>query len=350
MKKTLALALGASVVALVATLGLKAPAQSSTASTFAAKIPLNEWTAVAQQKGWLQAEFAKHGATTELVDVTAMGAEAALLDKGGLHFAFRMQYPALLHKLNGLDAEIIWLSEKAQPRRNTIVVPKDSPVKSVADLKDKKLGVWRVSCPYFSAYELLKAKGVPIDTQLAKGAVRHENIQGPASTAALLAGRLDALSLHPSTALAAPLYTEKIIKEVSASLPNGVYLNGGGRTSIFAIKGFAKQRPELVKAFLSVRDKTVKWILKNPDEAAGIVSKELRIPKYVAKFMITDDSSYSFAPGESDYKDAIQSLKLFQDWGIKNGDDFLTKKHLSDAQIEAFVDRRFFKGGQYSIY
>lgn len=342
--------LGTALLALVIILGLRATVQSAADAAVATKIPLNEWTAVAQSKGWLQEEFRKYNATTELIDITAMGAEAVLLDKGGLHFAFRMQYPALLHKLNGLDAEIVWISEKAPPRRNVLVALKDSPINSVHALQGKKLGAWRISCPYFSAFELLKIKGVPLDTALQKGAVRHENIQGSAATNALLAGKIDSLSLHPSTVLAAPLYTEKIIKEISTSLPNGVYLNGGGRTSIFAIKGFAWRRPDLVKAFLTVREKTIKWILGNPDEAAGIIAREMRIPKYVAKFMITDDSSYSFAPGEPDWKEAVQSIKLFQEWGIKNGDDFLTKKHLTDAQIETFVDRRFFKGGQYSVY
>jgi ABC-type nitrate/sulfonate/bicarbonate transport system substrate-binding protein len=128
---------------------------------FVAKIPLMEWTAVAAQKGWLQEEFARYGAKTELVDEGAVssaknGVEASLLYTGGLHFASRMQYPALLHRINGLDAVVIWEAGRVSPRQNVLLVLKDAPIHSVQDLKGKNLGSWRVSCMYFSAYEMLK--------------------------------------------------------------------------------------------------------------------------------------------------------------------------------------------------
>jgi sulfonate transport system substrate-binding protein len=347
MKNLLLLGVFALVVTVSST-ALSAPNKG-----FVAKIPLSEWTAVASQKGWLQEEFARYGAKVELVDVTAMkiqGVEASLLDKGDLHFAFRMQYSSLQHKLNGLDAVVVWQSGRAPVRRNTIVVLKDSPANSVNDLKGKKLGAWRISCPYFSAFEIFKVKGVPLDTDSKRGEVRNVNISAFAANQAFLAGKVDALTIHPSSYTATPLYTQNLIKEVSASIPSGVYVNGGGRTSVFSTKEFAQEHPELVKAFLVVGEKTKKWILKNPDAAASIISRELRIPKHVAKFGIVDSSSYNYVTGESDWKSAVNSIKLFQDWAVQNGDDFLTKKSLTQAQIEKFVDRRFFKGGQFSIY
>jgi sulfonate transport system substrate-binding protein len=32
---------------------------------------------------------------------------------------------------------------------------------------------------------------------------------------------------------------------------------------------------------------------------------------------------------------------------VKNGDDFYSAKPLTDQQVNAFVDRRFFAGGEY---
>ena len=328
-------------------------ALSATKKGIAVKIPLIEWTAVASQKGWLQEEFGKYGATTELVDVNALkipGVEASLLDKGDLNFAFRMQYPALQHKLNGLDAVVVWQSGTAPVRRNTLVVLKDAPINSVSDLKGKKAGIWRVSCPYFSAFEIFKNGGAPLDTDLKKGDVRFVNTSWFAANQALLAGKLDTISVHPSSYTATPLYTQNLVKEIATSVPNGAYVSGGGRTSIFAARDFAREHPELVKAYISAYEKTRKWILANPDAASTIIARELRLPKHVAKFGIVDSSSYNYVPGEKDWQSAVNSIKNFQEWAVQNGDDFLAKKRLSQAQIEQFVDRRFFRGGAYSIY
>ena len=351
MKTKMKIGLFIGVVALVVT--ASGMALSATKRALVVKIPLNSWTAVAAQKGWLQEEYAKYGAKIEIVDVGALkipGVEASLLDKGELDFAFRMQYPSLQHKLNGLDAVIVWQSQDANVRRNTLVVLKDSPINKLSDLKGKVLGSWRISCPYFSAFEIFKVGKLPIDSELEKGEVRNINIQGTAATSALLGGKVDTLTVHPQGATTAALYTQGIVKEVARSVPGGVYVRGGGRTSIFSTRKFASEHPELVKAFLTVREKASAWILKHPDEAATIVARETRIPKHVAKFGIVDSSSYDFVAGDPDHRRAVDSIKLFQDWAIKNNDDFLKKKNLSYAEIERFVDKRFFKGGQYSIY
>lgn len=315
------------------------------------KLPLVEWTVVAAQKGWLKEEFGKYNSTVELVDVGKVaGVEASLLDRGDMHFAFRMQYPSLQHKLNGLDCVVVWQSKDAPPRRNTIVALKDnSSVNTIADLKGKNLGSWRISCPYFSAYEVLNLWNTPLDTDLHKGDVRFVNITGTAQTSAFLAGKLDAISVHPGANTYSALYTQGLVKEVSASITNGVYLRGGGRTSWFADRKFTLQHPELVVAFLTAYEKTRHWVVENPEAASTIIARELRLPRHVADYVIRDNSSYSFVDGTPSYDDAVNSIKLFQKWGIENGDDFLIKKSLTDKQIEAFIDKRFFEGGEYFV-
>ena len=85
----------------VAASGIALSAANKENKGFVTKIPLNTWTVVAAQKGWLQEEFAKYGAKTQIVDLGALsvpGAEASLLEKEEMHFAFRRN-PALPYKI-----------------------------------------------------------------------------------------------------------------------------------------------------------------------------------------------------------------------------------------------------------
>jgi len=351
---TLLLAAGNRTFATDAVVHTTAVAPAKRNSDREAKLPLNEWTVVAAQKGWLQEEFSKYGAKTELVDVARMGntgVEAALLDRGDLHFAQRMQYPSLQHKLNGLDCVIVWQSGDAPPRRNVIVVLKDSPINTVEDLKGKHLSAGRISCPYFSAFEVLKKHGLEIDNDYKRGDVRFINsISTAGQVSGFLAGKFEALSIHPGASAYTPLETQGLVKEVSASLEGGYYLTGGGRTSYFVPRDWANQNPDLVKAFLVVYAKARRWILDNPDESANIIARELREPKHVALYNIKDNSSYMFVAGQPSYDDAVTAINRFQKWAIENGDDFLKKKSLSDQQVRSFVDKRFFEGGDYFVY
>jgi sulfonate transport system substrate-binding protein len=337
--------------------GVALAVTTSSVATAAAKkdtvyVPLNVWTAVALNKGWLQEEYAKVNTKVEAVDTSAMkipGVEASLLEKGELHFVNCMGYVSIQHKLNGLDSVAVWGSKLPHPRRSTTIVLKDSPANKLADLKGKNLGGWRISCPYFATYEALKEHGVQQDTEYQKGDVRYTNIAPAAQVSALLGGKIDALSVHASGATISPLYTQGLVKELETVSTKSTYVNGAGRSIIFTLREFAEKSPEKVRPFIVAYERSQKWIKANPDAAAAIAARELRIPKHIAKFSIVDDSQLQFTEAERDRSKIIASYNLFQSWGIKNGDDFLKKKNLNQKQLEAFVDKRFFAGGQYEI-
>jgi ABC-type nitrate/sulfonate/bicarbonate transport system substrate-binding protein len=317
-------------------------------------IPQNSWTVVAARLGWLQQEYAKFGSGVSLVDpgTTALvGAEASLLDRGDLHFAFRMIYPALVHKSNGLDARIVWLSTKSDVFKTPLIALKDSPINSAADLKGKTFASGRVGCGWSAPYETLLKAGVPLDTNDKKGAVRYSNVSNTnATVSALLAGQIDATATHVAIPQWASGVTQGLYKVIARTPDDGVYVNNAGRTAIFALSSFAEEHPELVKAFLTVQLRTIAWIQANPDQAAAIVARDLRIPVYVAKYSLFDAAGYDLLGGETSYDAAVASLKTFQAWYRANGDDILAKHWLDDATIASFVDRRFFKGGAFSSY
>jgi sulfonate transport system substrate-binding protein len=62
-----------------------------------------------------------------------------------------------------------------------------------------------------------------------------------------------------------------------------------------------------------------------------------------------DESTIGWSWGVPDAQDVVDSIKRFQSWNIANKDPFYTRHHLSDKEIEAFVDKRFFVGGEYFV-
>ena len=318
------------------------------------KLPLGAWTVVALDQGFLQEEYGKLGTKVELVDPGTnqlVGTESALLDRGGLAIAQRMMYPATVQKANGIDASIVWLSGKSSGDRTPILALKDSNLRSVADLDGKTLGSGRIGCGWTSPKEILETAGVPLDSPVKPGAVRFTNISNVvAQNAALLSGKIDATGIHVALPEAAALWLSGQVKVIGRSPEDGVYVNAAGRVAYFAIRGFADSHPQAIRAFLKARERTEAWVRDHTDEAAKIIARETRVPVEIARFTITDPSSFEFMAGEPSPVVAVDSIKAFQKWYIDHGDDILAHSHLSDEAIETFVDRKFFKGGQYSVY
>jgi sulfonate transport system substrate-binding protein len=319
------------------------------------KIGLSQVPAIAAQKGWLKEEFAKYNATFELVDTTAFGnsgTTAALYDRGDLHMGQSMMNGALQNRAQGLDNVFFWQSRNVKPARAVTLVLKDSRYYTPDDLKGKTLASSLTSCPYYAGVESLRDKGVSVDNEWSKGDLRYLNITNQtAGVAALLAGRFDVAAWHPQTA--ATLYVQEQVREITQAVPGGIYTDAGGRSAWSTTKAFARDNPDLIRAFLSVWDKTVRWLYANNgsnlNEAATIVSRALRQSKSIALFNLKGDSQTGYEYGVTDWQDAVDAIKKFWKYQIAHRDPFFTKHQISDKEIELLVDKRFYSGGEYFV-
>jgi ABC-type nitrate/sulfonate/bicarbonate transport system substrate-binding protein len=338
-------------------LGLFGALQSAGADVLpSVNLQLSPWTAIARAKGIFKDEFDKVG--TREVNLIAsggaelVGAETAAVSKGAISIAQRMIYPATVHRANGLDGVIVWASEPSNRYRAPILAAaSNKEVNTLADLDGKKFGSSRISCYWSAPFEALNSVGLPLDTRQKKGRVRYESIDNPTvAIAGVISGALDATTVHLAAGNATGAWLSGKLKVVGHSPDDGVYVNHAGRVTYFAKREFANKYPDAVKAFLAARERTMAWTLDNVDEAAKIVAKELRLPVEVAKFQITHKGQWDFMAGESNADRARNSIKTFQAWYINQGDDILAERRLSEAQVDAFVDGRFFVGGSHSIY
>lgn len=319
-------------------------------------LQLTPWTVVAQDKGFFKEEFDKIG--TKKINLIAsgaaelVGAESAAVNGGALAIAQRMIYPATVHRANGLDGVIIWASEPSNRYRAPILARADNDsIKSVADLDGKKFGSSRISCYWSSPFEILTKAGLPFDSREKEGRVRYTSIDNSAvAIASVLSGATDATTAHLAAGAFTGAWLSGKLKVVGRSPDDGVYVNNAGRVTYFARRDFVNKYPEVVKAFLAARERTREWAYDHVDEAAEIVARDTRVPVEVAKFQITHAGEWEFMAGEPNADRARSAIKAFQAWYIANGDDILSERKLTDAQIDAFIDGRFFAGGNYSIY
>jgi len=320
--------------------------EGTAASPRVAKIALNEVTIVAEKKGWLKEEFDKNGASAKLVPCS-VGVVPALMDRGDVDIANSMAGHSFIQLLNGFNPVIVWQSSDVDPRTVVIVVLKDSPIKSLADLKGKTLGVAQWTCGYYAAYESMNHVNLPLDTKLVPGQVRYLNLnEGRSMSTLLLSGKVDAVAAHPIGL--APLYLQGVIRDLGTAVPKGKFVHGD-RIVYFSPPRWTRENPDLIRAFIRVQEKSVIWIRSHPSEAAEIVGKALRQPKEIVEAQFREAGNHRLFLPETDYAAAIESFKSFQKLALSNSDGLITeaRKNLTDKQVEELFDRRFFRGGEY---
>jgi sulfonate transport system substrate-binding protein len=247
------------------------------------------------------------------------------------------------------SSDLVWAGGPSHVRRATTIVRAKSTAKTLADLKGKNLGAHRLGCPYFATYEALLNVGLQLDTEKQKGDVRYVNITGQPAFLALQSGDIEALATHPAIPEVSVLLERGLIREIGTAVPKGQYVTNGGRALVVTTRRYAEQNPDLIQAYLRLYDRARRYIVDENkyEEAADIAAKAYRSTKSVSLYVIKDDSTLSLDAGIADADETVKALKTFLQWAVANGDDFYSEKPLTDAQVEEFIDRRFFRGGSY---
>jgi len=154
-------------------------------------------------------------------------------------------------------------------------VRQDSPIKTIKDLKGKKIGYTNPrSTSQALANLLLESAGYkPGDVEMVKTGGFGEGV------AALEAGQVD---IVPITEPLWSKYRNKFRAVVTASDALPPLDNVVGVTTV----EMAEKKGDFIKAVIRARRKAVRFMRDNPDEAAEIVAKQYNIDKDVAKSSI----------------------------------------------------------------
>lgn len=271
---------------------------------------------IAKKKGWLEEELAKVGARPA-ISLATFAAGPPINESfaaGQQDFGFLGDTPAIIGKSAGLETSLIGKSSVG-PKSLAVVVAANSPLKTPAELKGRKVAVTKGSYAHHLLALVLGQGGLTF------GDVELINLPNGDIPAALATGAIDAGAVW-----------EPIITKFEAQKAIRVLADGTGvKTGVLAIvasTSFVKAKPEQVKAVLRAYGRGAAYIRGNPKEAAELVSAEVSLAP--------DLLSTVFA--KFDYDPSLRDEDVSE---LKKSADFMKSVGIikTAVDIDAFADR-----------
>ncbi len=241
---------------------------------------------VLKKFGWLEQDLKAENIPVKWVQSHGSNRALEFLNSGSVDFGSTAGLAAVLSKANGNPIKGVYIYSR--PEWTALVVAKDSPIKSIKDLKGKKVAATKGTDPFLFLLRSLNQEG------LKKSDIEHVALQHADGRAALEQGRVDAWAgLDPLMAASQVDAGSKLIYRNVAFNTYG-FLN--------TTEKFAKDHPEHVKKVIAAYEKARKWIIANPEETARIVSEEAKLSLEVAKLQLTRNDFSNPVPGDEHIK------------------------------------------------
>ncbi|MDR3362722.1 MAG: aliphatic sulfonate ABC transporter substrate-binding protein [Desulfovibrio sp.] len=165
-----------------------------------------------------------------------------------------------------------FLQEDPSPKAEAIVVRKDSPIKTVADLKGKKIAMPKASATQYLTIAATAKAGLDFNKDITAA-----YLQPAEARIALEAGSVDAWACwEPYLSM---LDIQNNIRHIVDASECGVAY----RRYFLASNDFLENNASIVNIIVNELSKVSEWIRSNPDQAAQLLSPILNHPVQVIK-------------------------------------------------------------------
>jgi len=270
--------------------------------------------------GWLEEAFKADG--TRVKWVLSAGSNRALeyLNANSIDIGSSAGLAALLAKANGNPIKTPYIYSR--PEWTALVVPKNSPIRSLADLKGKKVAATKGTDPYLFLLRSLQSVG------LRRSDIDHVALQHADGRAALEQGRVDAWAgLDPHMAAAE-------LEGGARLLYRNVSFNTYGFLNVR--EEFLAKYPQQTARVIAAYEKARLWTRANPSEAAKILAAEAKVSLPVALLQVKLRSDFSNPQPSNEHLKALQLAApiLREESLVKPGTDL-------NAAINGLIDTRF---------
>lgn len=218
---------------------------------------------ILKAKGNLEERFKSQGVTVKWIQFPGGPQLLEALNAGSIDYGHTGEAPPIFAQAAG--ANLIYVAnEPPNPKGEAILVPKNSPIRTVADLKGKRIVFNKGSNVHFLWVQALNAAGLKYSD------VKTIYLPPAEGRAAFEGGNADAWVIwDPFLTVAQKATGARILQNAEGLAAN--------REFYLAAKPFAEQYPERVKAILEETQKVDEWASKNATAVAALLSPQLSI-------------------------------------------------------------------------
>ncbi|MHC1681952.1 MAG: aliphatic sulfonate ABC transporter substrate-binding protein [Clostridiaceae bacterium] len=285
------------------------------------KALISDTLGIAKEKGFLDEELNKIGVKAELVPFTGAGPaiNEALASKN-VDIGVLGDVPAIIGKASGIDTELI--IPAGSNNTAALLIPSDSNITSVKDLKGKKVATQKGSYMHRILVKMLEASGlIPND-------IEFINLTAQDAAASLVAKGVDAVVV--GGVVEAKLVLNKDAKILLDCSNNPEWI---GASAGVVRTEYANENPEIISAVLRALDKARELTITDVNSA-----KEQWVKAGNSK------ETYDFLYPDNEYRYDAEISDKYTD-KLKDVEKFLKDNSLikNDVDIETWINKGFYK-------
>jgi sulfonate transport system substrate-binding protein len=275
---------------------------------------------VLRRFGWLEEEFRKDNVPVKWVFSAGSNRALEYLNANSIDIGSSAGLAALLARSNGNPIRCPYIFSR--PEWTALVVTKDSPIRTLADLRGKKVAATKGTDPYLFLLRSLQTVG------LHKSDIEHVGLQHADGLAALRRGQVDAWAgLDPLMAAAE-------LDDGHRLLYRNVAFNTYGFLNVR--EDFLARHPDAVHRVIAAYERARLWTIANTTEAARILSEEAKVSLQVALLQLKLRTDLSNPWPSAEHVHALQAASpiLQAEALVKPGTDL-------NRTVLDLVDTRF---------
>lgn len=275
---------------------------------------------VLRRFGWLEEDFKKDGVPVRWVLSAGSNRALEYLNAGSIDIGSTAGLAALLGRANGNPIRAPYIFSR--PEWTALVVRHDSNIRTLADLKGKKVAATKGTDPYLFLLRALHVAGLKRDD------IEHVALQHADGRAALEQGRVDAWAGLD------PLMAASELDQGSRLIYRNVAFNTYGFLNVR--EEFLAGQPQAVRRVIAGYERARQWILANTTEAAKILSEEAKVSLPVALLQIKLRTDLSHPLPTAEHVQALQAAApiLLSEQLVRPGTDL-------NRTVLELVDTRF---------
>jgi sulfonate transport system substrate-binding protein len=231
------------------------------------------WLSILKARGTLEKRLAPLGVAVTWTEFNAGPVQLEALNVGSIDFGDVGEAPPIFAQAAG--APLVYIGATVpRPQVEALLVPKGSPIKTVADLKGRRVGFNKGSNVQYFLAKLLEKNGLKYTD------VQAIYLPPPDARAAFEKGAIDAWVIwDPFLAAAEKTLDAQILADASGVVKNRGYY--------FSSKDFSAKNSDVLKIAIEEVNAIDTWASKNQAAAAAELSQVLGLDKAITELYLS---------------------------------------------------------------